>query len=199
MLAHSRDTSGERQGVDINALVEEALNLAYHGARALDQGFNITLERDLAPGIAPVELVPQDIRRVLLNLFSNGFYAANRKSRAASGRPVLNVATRDLGAAVEIRVRDNGVGTPPKHRDKLFQPFFTTKPTGEGTGLGLSISYEFITQQPVHRLVATEAAATADPARSCRSDLPNRRRVLQCSATPIRTPRADHRATNDRR
>ena len=147
MLAHSRGSSGERQSVDINALIEEALNLAYHGARARDQSFNITLERDLAPDMAPIELVAQDVTRVLLNLFGNGFYAANKRRREAGDRPVLKVTTRDLGNAVEIRVRDNGVGIPPEHRDKLFQPFFTTKPTGEGTGLGLSISYDIVTQE----------------------------------------------------
>jgi len=150
MLAHSRGSSGERQSVDINSMVEESLNLAYHGARAQDQNFNITLERDLDRNIAPIELVPQDITRVLLNLFGNGFYAATKRSREASGaafRPALKVATRDLGNEIEIRVRDNGTGIPPELRDRLFQPFFTTKPTGEGTGLGLSISYDIVTQQ----------------------------------------------------
>ena len=147
MLAHSRGLSGERQSVDINGLIEESLNLAYHGARAQDQSFNITLERDFAAGVAPIELVPQDITRVLLNLFGNGFYAANKKGREAGGRPVLKVTTRDLGEAVEIRVRDNGTGIPAEFRKKLFQPFFTTKPTGEGTGLGLSISYDIVTQE----------------------------------------------------
>src|SRR5712671_1702153 len=135
MLAHSRGSSGERQSVDINAMVEESLNLAYHGARAQDQNFNITLERDLDRDIAPLELVPQEVTRVLLNLFGNGFYAATKRSREASDaafRPVLKVATRDLGDAVEIRVRDNGTGIAPEQREKLFQPFFTTKPTGEG-------------------------------------------------------------------
>jgi signal transduction histidine kinase len=148
MLAHSRGSSGDWQSTDINALVEEALNLAYHGARAQDQSFNISLERDLDRGIAPIELVPQDVTRVFLNLFGNGFYAAAKRSREAGDdfRPALKVATRDLGEAVEIRVRDNGTGIPPEFRDKLFQPFFTTKPTGEGTGLGLSISYDIITQ-----------------------------------------------------
>src|SRR5262249_4553001 len=118
--------------------------------RAQDQSFNITLERDLAPGIAAIELVPQDITRVLLNLFGNGFYAAGKRGRDGDEpdfRPTLKVATRDLGEAVEIRVRDNGTGIPPEIRDKLFHPFFTTKPTGEGTGLGLSISYDIVTQQ----------------------------------------------------
>ena len=147
MLAHSRGSSGERQSVDINALIEESLNLAYHGARAQDQTFNVTLERDFSPGIAPIELVPQDITRVMLNLFSNGFYAANKKTREAGSRPVLKVTTRDLGQAVEIRVSDNGTGIPEEHRKKLFQPFFTTKPTGEGTGLGLSISYDIVTEE----------------------------------------------------
>ena len=137
--------------VDLNTLVDEALNLAYHGARAQDQSFNITLERDFGAGIAPIELTPQDITRVLLNLFSNGFYAASeaaeRCSRNAGFEPTLKVTTRDLGDAVEIRVRDNGIGIPADIRDKLFQPFFTTKPTGEGTGLGLSISYDIVTQQ----------------------------------------------------
>ncbi|HEY2616924.1 MAG TPA: GAF domain-containing protein [Acetobacteraceae bacterium] len=150
MLEHSRGGSGERRRVDLNALVEEALNLAYHGARAQDQSFNITLRRDFAAGIAPVELVPQDVTRVLLNLFSNGFYAATRRApgEAAPGyEPTLKVTTRELGDAVEVRVRDNGIGIPAEIRDRLFQPFFTTKPTGEGTGLGLSISYDIVTQQ----------------------------------------------------
>ena len=150
MLAHSRGGSGDRQSANVNALIEEALNLAYHGARAQDQEFNITLQRDLDPAAAPVELVPQDVTRVFLNLFGNGFYAANKRWRSAAAQsfqPMLRVATRDLGDAVEVRVRDNGTGIPPEIKDKLFQPFFTTKPTGEGTGLGLSISYDIVVQQ----------------------------------------------------
>jgi signal transduction histidine kinase/prephenate dehydratase len=150
MLEHSRGSSGERRSVDLNTLVEEALNLAYHGARARDQSFNITLQRDFDEGIQPITLVPQDVTRVLLNLLSNGFYAARRRQsmEATSGfEPTLKVATRDLGDTVEIRVRDNGIGIPEEVKDKLFQPFFTTKPTGEGTGLGLSISYDIVTQQ----------------------------------------------------
>jgi two-component system, NtrC family, sensor kinase len=150
MLAHSRGSSGDRQQVDINALVEEALNLAYHGARAQDQNFNITLECELDHSIAPIEVVPQDVTRVFLNLFGNGFYAANKR-RVEEGdpqfKPKLKVTMRDLGEAVEIRVRDNGIGIAPEIREKLFQPFFTTKPTGEGTGLGLSISYDIVTQE----------------------------------------------------
>jgi two-component system, NtrC family, sensor kinase len=149
MLEHSRGSSGDRRSVDLNALVDEALNLAHHGARAQDHNFNITLEGDFDLALQPVELVPQDVTRVLLNLIGNGFYAANKRHAAADGgfRPVLKVATSDLGDEVEIRVRDNGTGIPPAIRDKLFQPFFTTKPTGEGTGLGLSISYDIVTQQ----------------------------------------------------
>jgi signal transduction histidine kinase len=150
MLEHSRGGSGERREVDLNGLVEEALNLAYHGARAQDQNFNITLERDFDRAITPIELAPQEITRVFLNLIGNGFYAATKRQRDGAGpefRPALKVATHDLGEAVEIRVRDNGTGIPPEIRDKMFQPFFTTKPTGEGTGLGLSISYDIVTQQ----------------------------------------------------
>jgi signal transduction histidine kinase len=150
MLAHSRGSSGERQAVDINSVIEEALNLAYHGARAQDQSFNITLKRDLDASLTRIELVPQDMTRVFLNLFGNGFYAANKRRQQTDDpafRPTLTVATRDLDDAVEIRVRDNGVGISSEHRNKLFQPFFTTKPTGEGTGLGLSISYDIVTQE----------------------------------------------------
>jgi two-component system, NtrC family, sensor kinase len=150
MLEHSRGVSGERREVDLNLLVEEALNLAYHGARAQDQSFNITLERDFAGSLKPIEVAPQEITRVFLNLFGNGFYAANKRLHGngdGSFRPTLTVATREDMDAVEVRVRDNGTGIPPDIREKLFQPFFTTKPTGEGTGLGLSISYDIVTQQ----------------------------------------------------
>jgi len=150
MLEHSRGTSGERRSVDLNGLIEEALNLAYHGGRAQDASFNITLESDFAEAIAPIELVPQDITRVCLNLFGNGFYAATKRQKQGSDpkfKPTLKVSTRDLGDVVEVQVRDNGVGIPAEIKDRLFQPFFTTKPTGEGTGLGLSISYDIITQQ----------------------------------------------------
>jgi PAS domain S-box-containing protein len=149
MLQHSRGGSGDWQSSDLNALVEEALNLAYHGARAQDQSFNITMERDLDRNLLPIEVVPQDMMRVFLNLIGNGFYAANKRRHDGDGtyRPVLKITTREVGDAVEIRVRDNGVGISREHREKLFQPFFTTKPTGEGTGLGLSISYEIVNLQ----------------------------------------------------
>jgi two-component system, NtrC family, sensor kinase len=149
MLQHSRGGSDDWQPTDLNMLAEEALNLAYHGARAQDSNFDIALEHDLDSNLAPVDLVPQELTRVLLNLIGNGFYAANKRSRESDGtyRPALKVTTREFGESVELRVRDNGIGVPLENRDKLFQPFFTTKPTGEGTGLGLSISYEIITQQ----------------------------------------------------
>jgi signal transduction histidine kinase len=149
MLQHSRGSSGDWQSIDLNAIVEEALNLAYHGARAQDQSFNTTMERDLDRTLMPIEVVPQDVTRVFLNLIGNGFYAVSKRKceLGDSFRPVLKVTTHALRNAVEIRVRDNGVGIPAEHRDKLFQPFFTTKPTGEGTGLGLSISYDIVTQQ----------------------------------------------------
>jgi signal transduction histidine kinase len=150
MLEHSRGVSGERRVVDLNTLIEEALNLAYHGARAQDASFNITLERDFDQGLAPTELAPQEMTRVFLNLFGNGFYATAKRQHEGGEpgfRPMLKVATRDLGDAVEVRVRDNGTGITPEIRDKLFQPFVTTKPTGEGTGLGLSIAYDIVTQQ----------------------------------------------------
>ena len=150
MLAHSRGGSGNLESVNLNALVDESLNLAYHGARAQDQSFNITIERAYGENIPPIAIVPQDMTRVFLNLFSNAFYATNNRRREmnnADFRPTLAVTTRDLGKAMEVQVRDNGGGIPPEVRDRLLQPFFTTKPTGEGTGLGLSISYEIVTSQ----------------------------------------------------
>src|SRR6476646_1970199 len=150
MLLHSREGSGEHRPVDINAVVEESLNLAYHGARAEKQGFNITLERSLDPTAGEVDVFPQDITRVLLNLISNGFYAATKRiTQAASDgcEPTLSASTRSLDDQVEIRIRDNGTGIPPEVKEKMFNPFFTTKPAGEGTGLGLSISHDIIVKQ----------------------------------------------------
>ena len=150
MLVHSRQGSGEHRPVDINALVEESLNLAYHGARAEKQGFTITLERSLDPAAGEVDLFPQEITRVLLNLISNGFYAATKRKADPNGgdyEPALVAATKSLGDSVEIRIRDNGAGIPPEVKEKMFNPFFTTKPAGEGTGLGLSISHDIIVKQ----------------------------------------------------
>ncbi len=150
MLLHSREGSGEHRLVDVNALVEESLNLAYHGARAEKQGFNITLERAFDPAAGEVDLYPQEVTRVLLNLISNGFYAATKRKAQADGEsfePTLAASTKNLGDRVEIRIRDNGTGIPPDVKDKMFNPFFTTKPAGEGTGLGLSISHDIIVKQ----------------------------------------------------
>ena len=150
MLLHSREGSGERRSADINALVGESLNLAYHGARAEKAGFSMTLKHDLDPEAGALDLFPQEITRALLNLISNGFYAATRrKAEAGDGtfEPVLSAATRNLGKTVEIRIRDNGTGIPPDVREKMFNPFFTTKPTGEGTGLGLSMTHDIIVKQ----------------------------------------------------
>jgi signal transduction histidine kinase len=150
MLLHSREGSGEHRVVDINAIVEESLNLAYHGARAEKQGFNITLQRSFDPSAGEIDVFPQDITRALLNLISNGFYAATKRKAEVSGgdyEPTLTSATKNLGDRVEISIRDNGIGIPPDVKAKMFNPFFTTKPAGEGTGLGLSISHDIVVKQ----------------------------------------------------
>jgi signal transduction histidine kinase len=150
MLLHSRQGSGDHQPADINAVVEESLNLAYHGARAEKQDFNITLERFFDPTAGEVDLFPQEITRALLNLISNGFYAATKRKSEANGadyEPTLAALTKNLGDSVEIRIRDNGTGIPPEVRKEMFNPFFTTKPPGEGTGLGLSLSFDIIVKQ----------------------------------------------------
>jgi two-component system, NtrC family, sensor kinase len=150
MLQHSREGSGEHRVVDINALVEESLNLAWHGARAEKQGFDITLERSFDPSAGEADIFPQDITRVLLNLISNGFYAALQRKAETNGgdyAPTLAASTKSLGDRVEIRIRDNGTGIPSDVQEKMFNPFFTTKPTGEGTGLGLSITHDIVVKQ----------------------------------------------------
>jgi signal transduction histidine kinase len=149
MLLHSREGSGEHRPADINAIVEESLNLAYHGARAEKSGFNITLQRDFDPAAGMIDLYPQEITRVFLNLISNGFYAAaKRKEADVEGfEPMLSATTKSLGNQVEIRIRDNGTGIPLEVKEKMFNPFFTTKPAGEGTGLGLSMSHDIVVKQ----------------------------------------------------
>jgi GAF domain-containing protein/sensor histidine kinase YesM len=149
MLLHSREGAGEHRPVDINAIVEESLNLAYHGARAEKSGFNITLRRDLDPEAGMIDLYPQEITRVFLNLISNGFYAATKRKEAGAGgfEPTLSASTKNLGNKVEIRIRDNGTGIPLEVKEKMFNPFFTTKPAGEGTGLGLSMSHDIVVKQ----------------------------------------------------
>ncbi|WP_439399354.1 GAF domain-containing protein [Bradyrhizobium sp. PMVTL-01] len=150
MLLHSREGSGELQAADINALVEESLNLAYHGARAEKADFTITLKHDLDPDAGALDVYPQEITRALLNLISNGFYAATKR-KGQNGEvgfePTLMATTKDVGASVEIRIRDNGTGIPSEVKSKIFNPFFTTKPAGEGTGLGLSMTHDIIVKQ----------------------------------------------------
>src|SRR6202043_871977 len=149
ILQDSREGSGEHRPVDINAIVDESLNLAYHGARAEKAGFSIAFQRDLDPSVGMADVYPQEITRVLLNLISNGFYAASkRKAEAGDGfEPMLSATTKNLGDKVEIRIRDNGTGIPEGVKEKIFNPFFTTKPSGEGTGLGLSMSHDIIVKQ----------------------------------------------------
>ena len=149
MLEHSRTSTGERVPTDLNQLADEYLRLAYHGLRAKDKSFNATLKPDFDPALPLVPALPQDLGRVLLNLLNNAFYAVRqRQQRGESGyAPTVRISTRRVGGGeVEIRVADNGSGIPESVKQKIFQPFFTTKPTGEGTGLGLSLSYDIITQ-----------------------------------------------------
>jgi GAF domain-containing protein len=150
MLLHSREGSGDHRPADINALLDESLNLAYHGARAEKPQFNVTLQRDFDERAGTIEIFPQEITRVLLNLISNGFYAVTKRKMENGNsdfEPVVRAITRDLGDTVEVRIRDNGTGIPTEVREKMFNPFFTTKPAGEGTGLGLSMSHDIIVKQ----------------------------------------------------
>jgi two-component system, NtrC family, sensor kinase len=149
MLLHSREGSGDHRPADINALIDESLNLAYHGARAEKPQFNVTLQRNFDPNAGLIEVFPQEITRVFLNLISNGFYAVTKRKadNGAGFDPVVSATTRDRGDHVEIRIRDNGIGIPPHVQEKMFNPFFTTKPAGEGTGLGLSMSHDIIVKQ----------------------------------------------------
>jgi len=150
MLLHSREGSGEHRLTDINAILDESLNLAYHGARVEKPDFNIALRRDFDASAGAVNLYPQEMTRALHNLISNGVYAATRR-RMETGdtgdQPELTAATKNLGDKVEIRIRDNGTGIPNDIKEKIFNPFFTTKPAGEGTGLGLSMSHDIIVKQ----------------------------------------------------
>jgi signal transduction histidine kinase len=151
MLQHSRTSSVQKEPTDINALADEYLRLSYHGLRAKDKSFNATMKTDFDESIGKINIIPQDIGRVLLNLINNAFYAVSKKNLPGSQnltavKPTVTVSTKNLGNFIEIRVKDNGDGIPEDIREKIFQPFFTTKPTGEGTGLGLSLSYDIITK-----------------------------------------------------
>jgi signal transduction histidine kinase len=161
MLLHSREGSGEHRPADINSLLDESLNLAYHGARAEKGEFNITVQRDFDADAGTIELFPQEITRAFLNLIANGVYAATRRKtedKEPGFEPTLWATTKNLGTTVEIRIRDNGTGIPPEVQEKMFNPFFTTKPAGEGTGLGLSMTHDIVVKQHGGRIdVATRA------------------------------------------
>ena len=146
MLQHSRTSSGQKELTDINALADEYLRLAYHGLRAKDKSFNVTTKTDFDESIGNINVVPQDLGRVILNLINNAFYAVDVKKKQNGGgyEPTVSVSTKEENGKVEIKVADNGSGIPQKALDKIFQPFFTTKPTGQGTGLGLSLSYDIV-------------------------------------------------------
>jgi two-component system NtrC family sensor kinase len=190
MLQHSREGSGEHRVVNVNALVEESLNLAWHGARAETQGFEIKLKQSFDPSAGEADVFPQDIRRALLNLIANGFYAATKRRAKIDGgdyEPTLTASTKNLGDRVEIRIRDNGTGIAPDVKDKIFNPFFTTKPTGEGTGLGLSISHDIIVKQHAG-LIEVDTRGQGDPAALCCIRLS---RALQAGYNVCYLPLAD--------
>ena len=150
MLQHSRTSSGKKEPTDINALADEYLRLAYHGMRAKDKVFNVAIKSDYDESIGLIKIISQDVGRVILNLITNAFYAVMEKKKLQSAEggyePTVSISTQKLDNKIVIKVKDNGTGIPQKTLDKIFQPFFTTKPTGQGTGLGLSLSYDIITK-----------------------------------------------------
>ena len=158
MLQHSRSSSGQKELTDINALADEYLRLAYHGLRAKDKSFNATMKTDFDETIGNINIIPQDIGRVILNLINNAFYAVDEKKKQNQNGygPTVSVSTKKLNGKIEIKVVDNGNGIPKKVLDKIFQPFFTTKPTGQGTGLGLSLSYDIVKAHGGELTVKTE-------------------------------------------
>ena len=149
MLLHSRGNSGERSLVDINELLDQYLNLVYHGFRAKDKGFNITIEKNYDESIGKLNIIPQDISRVFLNILNNACYAANAHKQKVGDKfePIIIVETVNLSDQVKIIIKDNGSGIPENIKKNLFNPFFTTKPAGEGTGLGLSLSYDIVVKE----------------------------------------------------
>jgi signal transduction histidine kinase len=164
MLQHTRTSTGQKEPTDINALADEYLRLSYQGFRAKDKTFNAELKTEFDPGIGKINVVPQDIGRVLLNLYSNAFYAVaeKKKQQGVTYEPTISVSTKKINNKIEIRVKDNGDGIPQKVIDKIFQPFFTTKPTGQGTGLGLSLSYDIIKAHDGEIEVETKEDAGAE-------------------------------------
>jgi signal transduction histidine kinase len=164
MLQHSRSSSGLKEPTDINALADEYLRLAYHGLRAKDIDFNATMKTDFDKSIGKIKIIPQDIGRVILNLITNAFYAVNEKSKQgiADYEPTVSVSTKKVNDKVEIKVTDNGNGIPANILDKIFQPFFTTKPTGQGTGLGLSLSYDIVKAHGGELMVESKEGAGSE-------------------------------------
>jgi GAF domain-containing protein len=196
MLLHSREGTGERRLVDLNAIVEDSLNLAYHGARAENQAFQIRLERSFDPAAGQVDLFPQELTRVLLNLISNGFYAVmQRKAGMKDGfEPVLAATTTGFHDRVEIRIRDNGSGIPPGVKEKIFNPFFTTKPPGQGTGLGLSLSYDIVVKQHAGSI---EVDTRPGEYTEFRVTLPRAAATVRSSPSPPVGEGGTHRAKRD--
>ena len=164
MLQHSRKSTGKKEPTDINALADEYLRLSYHGLRAKDKSFNADIKTDFDNSIDKIAVVPQDVGRVMLNLFNNAFYSVQKKKEQLNGdyKPVVSVSTKKQKKYVEICIRDNGNGIPQPVMDKIFQPFFTTKPTGQGTGLGLSLSYDIIKAHGGELKVKTEDGEYAE-------------------------------------
>ncbi|MBA2563359.1 MAG: hypothetical protein H0V14_10715, partial [Chitinophagaceae bacterium] len=164
MLQHSRSSNGIKEATDINVLADEYLRLSYHGLRAKDKTFNATIKTEFDESIGLINIIPQDIGRVLLNLYNNAFYAVTEKMKQAGEgyEPTVSVSTKKIDGKVEIQVKDNGIGIQQKALDKIFQPFFTTKPTGQGTGLGLSLSYDIIKAHGGEIKVETKAAEGAE-------------------------------------
>ncbi|MAO09731.1 MAG: two-component sensor histidine kinase, partial [Flavobacteriaceae bacterium] len=160
MLQHSRSNTGEKTPTDINVLADEYIRLAYHGLRAKDKNFNATIKTDYDTSIGKIEIVPQDIGRVILNVITNAFYAVSEASVKEcvdlDYEPIVSISTRKLKDKVSISVKDNGIGMPKHVVDKIFQPFFTTKPTGQGTGLGLSLSYDIVKAHGGDLIVETQ-------------------------------------------
>jgi len=157
-LQHSRSSSGTKEPTDINELADEYLRLAYHGLRAKDHSFNATMKTNFDESVGNISVIPQDIGRVLLNLLTNAFYAVNEKAKQGleGYEPVVEISTKRMGSKVEVKVSDNGIGIPSPISEKIFQPFFTTKPTGQGTGLGLSLSYDIVKAHGGEIRVATK-------------------------------------------
>jgi signal transduction histidine kinase len=166
MLQHSRSSSGVKEPTDINALADEYLRLAYHGLRAKDKTFNAAMKTDFDETIGNINIVPQDIGRAMLNLITNAFYAVATEALAKVGSdytPTVTVTTKKVGDKILISVKDNGSGIPDSIKEKIFQPFFTTKPTGQGTGLGLSLSYDIVKAHGGELKVETTEARPDDP------------------------------------